>query len=218
MHFPSLHRELGPATVAAHVIAKARDCPEILAAAAYHNPFVPVFLQNGRTKISTVFHKALAGIKTLCQKKLMILAHQELELVEVLCAHHRSTHLSIMTDATLPAAVLARMRHNLPCQCRGEIIQIPYLPNSLQPSDAMILVVGARAGSGFVLLPEPTLTALEHLLKIFWGEVVLLDPVGYPIQARGGGWMTVQEKNFFTGVASPEGYTDLDDFTIRRAA
>jgi len=210
MNFPNLIRELGPATVATHVVAKARDCPAILAAAARHNPLVSVFHRNGRMKLNAVFHKTFAAIKTLCQKKLLVLAHPEFELVEVLCAQLRSTNLNIMVDATLPAATLARMRHNFPFHSRAEIIQLPNLPQSLHPDETVILAVGAHAGGDWVLLPEQTLEALAHLQRNFWGEVVLLDPVGHPIQARSDGWIPVDEKKYFTGVASAEGYVDLE--------
>jgi len=210
MNFPNLIRELGPATVAAHVVVKARDCPAILAAAARHNPLVSAFHRNGRTKLNAVFHKTFAAIKTLCQKKLLVLAHPELELVEVLCAQLRSTNLNIIVDATLPAATLNRIRNNFPPHSRAEIIQLPNLPESLHPDEAVMLAVGAHAGGGWVLLPEQTLDALEHLRRNFWGEVVLLDPVGHPIQARSDGWVPVDEKKYFSGVASAEGYVDLE--------
>jgi hypothetical protein len=210
MNFPNLIRELGPATVAAHVVAKARDCPAILAAAARHNPLVPVFHRHGRMKLGAVFHKTFTAIKTLCQKKLLVLAHPEFELVEVLCAQLRSTTLNIMVDATLPTGALSRLRHNFPLHARADIIQLPNLPELLHPDEAMILAVGAHAGGGWVLLPEQTLDALAHLRRNFWGEVVLIDPVGHPIQARSDGWIPVDERKYFTGVASAEGYMDLE--------
>jgi hypothetical protein len=219
MYFPALNSELGPVTVASHVVAKARDCPEILAAAARHNPFVPVLLQNGRMKIGTVFNKTRSAIKRVCQKKAIILAHQELELVEILCAHYRAIHLNIMADATIPPAVLARMRNNLPSRCCAEIIQIPNLPKRLQPSEAVILAVGALAGGGYVLLHEHTLNTLEHLCRFFWGEVMLIDPVGYPIQDRADDcWLLVEGEKFFTGVASSVGYKNLEAVKVRSAA
>lgn len=210
MNFPNLIRELGPATVAAHVVAKARDCPAIIAAAARHDPLVPVFHRSGRMKLGAVFHKTFTAIKTLCQKKLLVLAHPELELVEILSTQLRSTRLNIIADATLPAATLSRMRHNIPPHSRAEIIQLPNLLQSLHPDETVILAVGAHAGGAWVLLPEQTLDALAHLQRNFWGEVVLLDPVGHPIQARSDGWIPVDEKKYFTGVASVEGYVDLE--------
>lgn len=218
MDFSLLNAELGPVTVATHLINRARHCPQVLAAATRSNPFVPVFFENNRMKIGTVFKKALASIKRYCRKKALILAHQELELVELLCAHYRLIHLSVMADTTLPPDVLGRMRNNLPRQCCAEIIQIPKLPKFLQPSTAIILAVGVKAGGNWVLLPEPTLNVLEHLHRFFWGEIILLDPIGYPTHARGDGWIPIQEKKFFTGVASPNGYSDLDAVSDRRTA
>lgn len=217
MDFSTLICELGPATLANYIVAGARNCPEILAAAAQSNPLVPVFHRNGRPKIGAVFHKALASIKTLCHKKLIILSHQELELVEVLCAQHRSPDLNVMADASLPAGVLARMRNNFPCRCHAEIIQIPDLPQSLDPAETIVLTVGVQAGGGWILVPEQSLSALEHLRGVFWGERILIDPVGYPIQDRGAGWIPVH-KEFFTGVASLDGYIDLEAVVERNAA
>ena len=214
MDFSTMNCELGPATVANHIVAGARNYPEILAVAARSNPLVPVFHRNGRPKIGVVFHKALASIKALCNKKLIILSHQELELVEVLCALHRSPNLNVLVDASLPPGVLARMRNNFPSRCHAEIIQIPDLPQSLDPAETVVLAVGVQAGGGWILVPEQSLNALEHLRGAFWGERLLIDPVGYPIQDRGAGWVPVHEE-FFTGIASLEGYIDLEAIVER---
>jgi hypothetical protein len=217
MDYSTLSCELGPVTVATHLVAKARNCRDILAVAAQSNPLVPVFHRNGRPKIGAVFHKVLASIKPLCHKKLMILSHQEQDLVEGLCMLYRSPELNVMADASLPLGVLARMRNNFPSRCHADIIQIPDLPQSLDPAETVVLTVGVQAGGGWILVPEHSLNVLDHLRGVYWGERILIDPIGYPIQDRGAGWVPIDEE-LFTGIASAEGYIDLEAVVERTAA
>jgi len=150
------------------------------------------------------------SIPNLCRKR-QILMPTDLMLLEVLYTTLPSIEVQILVDRFLKPEVVDRVSANIPANQKARVCQVPNIPSDISPIEAVIIAVGFDGGSGYTLIPESTRSILQYYKEFYFGEVILLDPLGFSIRTRPRGWVTVNKLQLFTQHISPRIFAEVSN-------
>jgi hypothetical protein len=141
---------------------------------------------------------ALVEIPQLYEKKRIIVVGPELLILEVICEMGFDIEVLVAVNTSIPNETVARISANVPAGLAARVVQIPGIPFSIRPAEAVMIAAGFDAGAGNALVPESTRSILNFYISLYFGEVIMLDPFGFPVFSRPDGWVTLNKSQYFT--------------------
>lgn len=141
---------------------------------------------------------ALAEIPQIYEKKRIIVVGPELLFLEVMCEMGFDIEVLVAVNTSIPNETVARISANVPAGLAARVVQVPCVPFSIRPAEAVMIVAGFDAGAGNALVPQSTRSILNFYSSLYFGEVIMLDPFGFPVFSRPDGWVTLNKSQYFT--------------------
>lgn len=198
MKLHNLMKELGSVTVLEHLHRSPIDITPMQQEAGC---LMPMSIVAGKEAINFrgVLGKQLNIIANKERRKQIVLVGPELIVLETLASLDVSKEVLVAIESDLNPEIVERIRKNTPKGINAKIIQIPKLPEPSDLINATMVIIGFDGGGNFVLLPISSKSILSfYLPNYFFGEVILLDLLGYPCFDRPYGWVTINKSKYFT--------------------
>lgn len=167
---------------------------------------LPVMLKSGNQSeeiIRTNLRDTLKNILGYSHKRRLMLVGAELLLLEVLAEMALDLEILVLLDHILPRETVLRIFLNIPANLNVQVIQAPEVPFGIKPSDSVMVAVGFEAGCGMALMLESTRSLLNFYSSVYFGEIVMLDPLQFTVLSRPEGWVTVTKSQVFTQYVLP---------------
>jgi len=141
---------------------------------------------------------ALAEIPQLHEKKRIIIVGPELLILEVMREMEFDIEILVAVDSSLPHETVARISANVPAGLSACVVQVPGVPFSIRPAEAVMIAAGFDGGIGNALVPQSTRNILNFYSSLYFGEVIMLNPLCFPVFRRPEGWVTLNKSQYFT--------------------
>jgi len=141
---------------------------------------------------------AIEDIKKIKNKEHLVLVGPELIFIETLLEYNIHSQISISVHHSLNDESLLRLYKNVPRIINVDVIKLPEIPHNLRPDKALITAFGFNGGSGYTLIPNVNLDILNHYNGKYFGEILLINPIDFPVFSRPNGWITVRTSKYFT--------------------
>ena len=148
--------------------------------------------------IRTNIAKLLNEIPGLRKKKRIVLAGPELMILELLKENDLNLEVLIAVDSYLTPDKVDRISDNIPSGLLTKVVQIPEVPFGIKPANAIIIAVGFNAGLDYALITRSTHNILNFYKAFYFGEIVLIDPLGYVTLNRPSDWVVINKSQIFT--------------------
>ncbi len=160
-------------------------------------PELPFWEPSFGESIRKSLQNSLLSLSGLHKKRKLILAGQELCLLEeiVRVAPHLEVHIAV--ESTMPEDVFQRIAANIPSGLNARPFRGPVLTGNFNPKDTLLVAVGFEAGLSWAMLMQESLRTLSSIKPYFLGDTLLLVPYNKPIYTREACWATVEKARFF---------------------
>ena len=195
--------ELGPVTILAELGQLGCDLAPVRQDILRSLPVLPPAGSESDHILRLNLVSTLEGIPKLHQKPRLIVVGPELLLLEVLYKLGFDSQVLVVVSNDLDQSTLHRLSSNIPQGLSAEIIALPRVPSGIRPADSVMLAIGFDGGCGNVLVVDSTRAILNFYRGTYFGEVICLDPLGFPVLNRPQGWVTVN--SLFTQYVSIAG-------------
>lgn len=126
------------------------------------------------------------------KRKYMFLTPELALIEELLKRTENNAKITITVPCDLEQEIKERLRNNLPHGATVELLDEPHFPNSLYPSNGMIVICGYSGGDRPMVLSD-TYRMVEHYSS-FRGKKVFIPYIELSSAARYDGWMEVGQR------------------------
>ena len=131
-------------------------------------------------------------LKSFGKRKYMFLTPEIALIEELLKQTENKSEVTSAVPCNLDQEIKDRLRNNLPRGANVEMLEEPYFPNDLYPSNGMIVVCGYSGADRFMVLSD-TYRMVEHYSS-FLGKKAFIPYVELSSAARFDGWMEIGRK------------------------
>lgn len=123
------------------------------------------------------------------KRKYMFLTPELALIEELLKQTENNAEITIAVPCDLDQEIKERLQNNLPHGASVELLYEPHFPNSLYPSNGMIVICG-YSGADRPMVLSDTYRMVEHYSS-FLGKKVFIPYIELSSAARYDGWMEV---------------------------
>jgi hypothetical protein len=205
MRLTKFAEELGHLTVLCQLSTVKTDLNPIQQELADTFPLPPQAFGASDRGLRSNLVSGFGAIPYLHQKRRIIVVGPELLILEVIREIGFDHEILVAVDSFLPHETVKRISVNIPTELTARVVQVPEIPAGIRPMDTVMVAVGFDGGGGLVLVPQSTRNILQFYNPFYFGEVIRLDPLGFPVlsRAQGLGWVTLKRDEFFTQHINP---------------
>ena len=126
------------------------------------------------------------------KSKYMFLTPEIALIEELLKQTDNKADVTIAVPCDIDQEIKERLQNNLPHGANAKLLDEPHFPDSLYPSNGMIVICG-YSGSGRAMVLSDTYRMVEHY-NSFLGKKVFVPYVEIPSATRYNGWMEVEKQ------------------------
>lgn len=203
MRYYDLISELGVFTIISMLSQIKEDLEYVEETILEELPLVPPQEGAAYKCIREQFNYSIENIEKIQQKEHLVLVGPELIFIEMLAEYNIHSQISISVHHSLHAESLKRLFKNVPQNIKVDVIKLPEFPLNLRPDKALMIAFGFDGGSGYTLIPNVNLDILNHYTGKYFGEILLINPIAFPVFSKPNGWITVRTSKYFTKYYSP---------------